>query len=578
MSLFGAIKMGGNTLRAMQIGLQVVGNNIANANTPGYVRQEAIYVPAPVQRQGRLILGLGVEVDSIVQKLDQFIQERLVGAHGDRANADVQEQIYREIEGILNEFSENGVDLSSAVTNFFNALHEVMKEPGNVGARNQAVGQGIALTENIVNLHGRVFDIQQQLNDRVSAVSDQINSLAEEIRLLNIKIASTEGGDTSASEAGGLRVRRQTAVDRLAELVGIRVAEQPSGGISVSVAGELLVFEGQRREVVVTSNDDSGVAVGVIEFADTHSPLDVVSGELNGLYTARNEIAGSFLEKLNELAGTLAFEFNKVYSQGQGLVGFHQLTSTESVDDADAPLDDAGLSFTPVSGAFNVLIHSREDDLTTTHTILIDLNGLEDDTTLTSLAAQLDAIEGLSASVSSTGALALASESTDIEFAFAPASANSTGDTSGVLAALGLNTFFTGSTAATLGVNDEVKGISNAGKFAASLGGIGNGEDSSNAVLLAGFLERPLESAGNANLFDLYNQLLNEVTQGSSIAQSVAEGFRVFEGTLEGQQQAVSGVSIDEEAIKMITLQRIYQASARYIQTITEMLDMLVNL
>ena len=58
----------------------------------------------------------------------------------------------------------------------------------------------------------------------------------------------------------------------------------------------------------------------------------------------------------------------------------------------------------------------------------------------------------------------------------------------------------------------------------------------------------------------------------------MAEGFRVFEGTLEGQQQAVSGVSIDEEAVKMITLQRIYQASAKYIQTFRELLDMLVNL
>ena len=77
MSLFGAIQLGGNTLRAMQIGLHVVGNNIANANTPGYVRQEAVYVPAPVMRQGNLILGLGVQVDSIIQKLDQFVLERL---------------------------------------------------------------------------------------------------------------------------------------------------------------------------------------------------------------------------------------------------------------------------------------------------------------------------------------------------------------------------------------------------------------------------------------------------------------------------------------------------------------------
>ena len=52
----------------------------------------------------------------------------------------------------------------------------------------------------------------------------------------------------------------------------------------------------------------------------------------------------------------------------------------------------------------------------------------------------------------------------------------------------------------------------------------------------------------------------------------------MFEGTLIGQQQAVSGVSLDEEAIKMITLQRIYQASARYIQTVAELLDLLVEL
>src|SRR2546423_10542059 len=98
MSLFGSIQMGGSTLQAMQIGLQVVGNNIANANTPGYVRQEAIYSPAPVQRVGGLVLGTGVQVDSILQKVDKFVQERLVGAHGDRAKAGGQEQTDRGLE------------------------------------------------------------------------------------------------------------------------------------------------------------------------------------------------------------------------------------------------------------------------------------------------------------------------------------------------------------------------------------------------------------------------------------------------------------------------------------------------
>src|SRR5262249_20658701 len=108
MSLFGSIQMGGNTLQAMQIGLQVVGNNISNANTPGYVRQEAIYAPAPVQRTGGLIVGTGVQVDSIVQQLDKFVQERLVGAHGDSANSDVQQSTYRDLETVLNELSDSG--------------------------------------------------------------------------------------------------------------------------------------------------------------------------------------------------------------------------------------------------------------------------------------------------------------------------------------------------------------------------------------------------------------------------------------------------------------------------------------
>ncbi len=569
MSLFGSIQMGGNTLQAMQIGLHVVGNNIANANTPGYVRQEAVFVPAPLHVRGNLILGTGVLVDSIVQKLDSFVQDRLVGARGDRANAEMQEKVYRDLESVLNALSADGTDLSSSLTTFFNAIHEVMKDPGNIATRNLAINAGSALTENVGNLHRSAFAIQDELDKRVSAMSNEINGLAEEVRRINLQISSIEGGDPSGSQAASLRVQRQEAVSRLSELIGISVDEQPSGSLNVAVGGEFLVFEGLRREVsLVTTNEDG---LGYIEFTDTQSQLNTTSGELQGLYAGRDEIVGGFLERLDELTGALAFEFNKVYSQGQGLVGFRQLTSVETIDDASAALDEAGLPFTPVSGSFNVVVSSKTNpQLTHTHTLLVDLNGLDDDTTLTSLAAELDAISDLEANISSSGALQLSTESSDIEFSFEK-------DTSGVLAALGINTFFTGSSAASLGVNPELKGIGgNSAKFAASLDGIGN--DAGNAERLAGFLDRPLESAGNASLADLYNQILNEVAQGSSVAQSVAEGYRVFEGTLEGQQQAVSGVSVDEEAIKMITLQRIYQASAKYIQTLSELLELLVNL
>jgi flagellar hook-associated protein 1 FlgK len=576
MSLFGSIHMGGNTLRAMQIGLHVVGNNIANANTPGFIREEAIFTTAPVMRKGKFILGLGVEVEAIVQKIDRFIQDRLIGARSDRAGAKAEAQAYRDIESVLDALNGAGKNLGTSLTSFFNAIDEVSKEPANLAARELVVNVGVELANNIGALHGKVFDIQESLNRRVIAMSDDINSVAEEIRQLNVKIAATEGGRATGSDAGALRVQRQAAVERLSELIGVRVSEQASGGLAVSVGGELLVFEGQRREVNIEFNDDSGVAMAVVEFDDTSSPLEITSGELYGLYSARNEVAGGFLANLDELAATLIFEFNKIYSQGQGLVGFQQLTGTETVDDPDAALDAAGLPFTPVSGAFSVLIQNADTGLTTEHTILIDLDGLEQDTTLNSLAAQLDAIDGLSASVSASGALELASESDTIQFAFAPPVGDSTSDTNGVLAALGLNTFFTGSSASTIGVNDELIGTHNANKFAASLDGIDGGSE--NALILAGLLDRPLHGAGEASLADLYNQIVGDIAHRSAVAQSAAEGFAVFEGTLDGQFQAVSGVNIDEEAIKMITLQRIYQASARYIQTLSELLDVLVKM
>ncbi len=102
MSLFGSLQMAGNTLNAMQIGLHVVGNNIANANTPGYIRERAIYSPAPVQKIGNLTLGLGVEVDGIVQVLDKFVEDRLRDAGSDLSSAGALEDAYTKLEAEFN--------------------------------------------------------------------------------------------------------------------------------------------------------------------------------------------------------------------------------------------------------------------------------------------------------------------------------------------------------------------------------------------------------------------------------------------------------------------------------------------
>lgn len=565
MSLFGTIQLAGNTLRATDIALQVVGNNIANASTPGFTRQEVNFTPAPTQRYGNLLLGMGVKIAGITQKYDEGLAERARDASSDTASSQVQKDAYGELEGLLGELGDG--DLSTALNNFFGSVNDVLNQPESLSVRNLAVLKGKALATDFNRLADRIGKVRGDANDRVVAAAGEVNRLIESIRQLNIKIASSEGG-ISTSDAAGLRDQRNSDLTSLAKLIDIQVREQPSGGVAVyTTDGNFLVFEGMGRSVQVVNHPDRGQTVSEIQLADSESPLVVTAGELGGLIAARDEIYGGALDQLDTLARTLAFEFNKLHSSGQGLSGYSTLTGEFAVLDASLPLDSAGLPFTPVNGSFEVQVYNKRTRLTETTRITVDLNGLGADTSLEDLRAQLDAVDGITATVSADGKLTLTSNSADQAIAFAA-------DSSGVLAALGLNTFFSGSTAATLGVNAAV--AANPALFAASKNGVG--ADTQNAVALAGFLDRPLEEASGATLLDLYAQFTGGVTQAASVANSVHEGLQVFENSIGGQLKASGGVNLDEEAIKMLSYQRMYQASAKLISTVNDLLGVLVEL
>jgi flagellar hook-associated protein 1 FlgK len=382
-----------------------------------------------------------------------------------------------------------------------------------------------------------------------------------------VRIASVEGGGSSNSDAVGLRDQREVALTSLAKLVDVRAIEQKNGSVSVYVGGEYLVLDGIQRPVKALTSSVEGLAHTEIQIDGINAPLKFTGGELAGLFNSRDNILGGYLEQLDDFSGTLANEFNKVYSRGQGLTGFTNIASEFAVDSTKAPLDAAGLKFAPTNGSFDVMVLNKQTGLTQTSTINVDLNGLDEDMSLDDLAAALNSIDGISASVDATNHLRIKSDSSNTAFSFA-------GDTSGALAALGVNTFFSGYDSGSLGVNQKL--VDDPSLFAASSGGIG--QDSDNAVELAAFLDRPLEGKSGASISVLYDRLTSRVTQGSTIAQSVAEGFRTFAETLNGQHLATTGVNLDEEAVKMISYQRAYQASARYISTLSDLLDILVNL
>lgn len=564
MSLFSSIRMAANSMQASQIGLQVVGQNIANANTEGYIREELVLTPAATQRVGNLLLGNGVSVEAVVQKIDLFLEERLRGSVSNRADAETEETAYGQLEALINSLGDNTI--SGYLEQFASSISDVLNAPESVSTRNMAALQAGTLTEAINHLASGVAALRTDVNDRVIAMASDINRLVEEIRVLNVQIADTEGGNTTESDAVGLRDQRLMALEELADLVDIQVQEQSSGSVVVYCGGTYLVYEGTSRQVEAVIDSESGMPTADIQVVATQASLDPSGGQLRGLIDARDAVFGGFATDLDEFARNLIFEFNKVYSSGQGLTGFTSVTSESAVISADDALDAAGLPFTPTNGSFQVITRVETTGLTKTYSINIDLDGLGQKTTLNGLIDQLQEIPGLTVSMNAESRLAIEADA-GTEFAFSS-------DTSGVLAALGINTFFSGSHAGNIGVNAVVS--NDPAKFAASQSGIGEGTE--NAVILADFLNLPVESSNGSTLSELYNRLTADVTQSSAIAQSTAEGARTFEETLRAQKTSISGVSIDEETVQMMAYQRAYQASARFISVVSELFDVLVNI
>lgn len=566
MTLYSTIQLAKHALFAAQTGVQVAANNIANADTPGYVRERVVLTPAPTQRLGgNLVLGSGVHVEGIVRQVDTFLQERLRSAVSDMANGEAQEAIFQELESALGELTDS--DLSTALSDFFNSLNDVLNQPEDPSVRNLAVLQGGRLAEAIRHTDTRVRELRAMTNERIASAAGDMNKLISEIAKLNSQIIETERGGTIVSDAVGLRDKRDLALEELAKLVNISVDEQKSGAVNVYVGGDYLVFDGVTQLVKVVPAADRGLSTAELHLTNTDSLLRASSGEVAGLTAARDDILGGFLDNLDSFTSTLISEFNKLHASGQGLTGYTSLVTEHRIDEAGVPLDEAGLTFAPVHGSFQVQILNKETGLFTTHDVPVQLTGMDDDTTYESLIASLDAIDGLSAQRLFNGKLELTAETPDLEFAFA-------NDTSGVLAALGINTFFTGTVAADIGVHDALQ--QDAGKLAVSLEGVGH--DTANGERLAQALTIPLDARDGETLVEIYEQWMGENAQASALSKAVAEGYRSFHATLEGEHLGLSGVSLDEEAVNMITFQRTYQAAAKIISTISEMLEVLVNL
>jgi len=567
-SLNAALNIGRSGLAASQAAITVAGNNLANSANGAYTRQSPNLVAGTdVQVSPGIFIGTGVTLQNIIRNVDNALNDRLRAAVADQSGSQARLDLLSQIESIEAELSDTS--LSGKLNDFFNTFSELANNPSDASLRSLVTQQGSALSGQIQSMRNDMIQARNQLDDQIRGSVNQVNSLLEQIATLNGKIVTAEAG---AGGANGMRDQRDQLIDQVSEYIDVSTINQSSGSTDVFLNGIPLVAGGTSRGVTVdyaTSTDTSELNLQ-LRVADDGTFLTANSGSIGAMMTARDTDMLPAIAALDDFSAALIWQVNRVHSQGAGSTLFDSLTSASVVTDPAASLTSgaSGLDFAPSHGSFDIYVTQKSTGTATATRINVDGDGIGGpDSSLNDIAAQLNAVGNLSATVTADGHLRITSDSGDFQFSFAA-------DSSGFLAALGLNTYFTGHNATDIAVNDTLLGDPT--KLAT--GANRTAGDNGTALAIAALRSTPLDELGGLSLPQMWTQHVEDFAVRTSQAKLSVQSDQSVVDSLTSQKQSISGVSVDEESINLMAYQRAYQASARFITVVNQMMDTLMTM
>jgi flagellar hook-associated protein FlgK len=380
-------------LRTSQTGLKVVGNNIANANTPGYHRQELRLVDRMPVEIDNLYIGQGVEISHIHRAYDLATENALTRNIGEQAAVKAELQTSRQIEALV--IPGQGTILDR-LEGLFNDLERLTAAPDNAATRSIVLGSAQSLTESINNMSRALEDITAQIDQTILAKLAFIEAKTGEISDLNVKIFEAEIRKQSPND---LMDRRDALINDLAEVIDVEVASQLLEGPNNNIAETVLrLAEGQlgvaRQPLKLrTTVDDSGTRLIIKDGQNV--PIEVNYGELGGLLRARNEVVGEYRARLESFTQGLISTFDTIHANGVGVSGsFSVLAGKRHIEEVDVPLAEVA-TVVPVQAGSLFLSIIDPAGRRSVHEITIDpaVDSLED------VAAKISALDHLEARV-----------------------------------------------------------------------------------------------------------------------------------------------------------------------------------
>ena len=563
MSYHSAFEIGRSALFASQAAIQIAGHNMANASTPGYHRRSIQLLPAQGGVIGtRMYMGNGVSIGTINREIDLALQARYRASISREASLAIDQQFLVALETLQNELGEGS--LSSAIDSFFGSFSELANTPSDTALRTIALQQGEVLAARISELAAGYDGLASEITSGIENTVDAANELLEQIAVLNGQIGTYEGSGDEASE---LRDQRDLMVDQLSQLIDVNAVEAAGGMIELRV-GSIPILVGDSSRGLQTNREiDADGVVGLsVQVAQDGSRIDVTGGSIHGLLTQYGETVAPARETLDTIAFALIHEVNRLHSQGQGERGWTQLVGTVSFDAPNLPLSLGGAPQFPVDdGRFTISLRDPESGE------IIDGFTVDVDADTMSLQDVVDAINAgsggqVAATIDGDGRLELTA-SNGMEMTFSA-------DSSGFLAAAGVNTFFTGSSAADIAVSSVLTD-------SPELLAIGSGDvagSTGTALAIAALQESASSLLGDQAIGDYWSGAVGTLGIRTSASAGMFQSSSLVRENLAVQMMSVSGVSMDEETINLLAYERQFEAAARYLSVVDETLEILMNL
>jgi flagellar hook-associated protein 1 len=576
--LFDTFNVAKRGLNVQQQAINTTSHNIANANTEGYSRQRAVAeTTKPFGGMSRFDssgvgqIGTGAEITSIQRIRDYFIDYQVRNEAGKLGNYDVKSNILYKVEDVFGEPSDKGIQ--TLFSEFYSSYQELAKTPDKSAARTVAVQKASALANALNNAYTQLEKASTDSQELLQANTIDVNSYLDQINELNKQISGVSAVGQTPND---LMDKRDNLLDKLSKKFGITVKRQDKEAIDVKADA----FQNPSNTIknLVNSNpmDEDYTRFSYVKEAKVSGTgVEVTYYPLGNSKTATTTItitptsgsAQSLKESLEQNRILIADKDGVVVASEKSIFKTYENDSNNSVDEKAIKGDIAG----------------NQSAQNSIKTYMDSLNKIA-----AGLAYCVNTVQ-TGSSDGTTGILQDAnSHDYQVIFANGKTSASDIGVTAKNITVNQnivndvslLNCGKTNDAGEKNG--DRAQMIANLNTIKMNISDIDGVTDRASFFLKSGVVPSAggLKLTGSTSGKTVDNYYKDMISKLGTDAQEANRLTLTSESQLEDlqlQRTAVSGVSIDEEMTNLIQFQHAYQANAKIISTIDELLDVVIN-